>query len=100
MCGKLLTMAICLRIRKRTEQFLEEKFVWKVLYQLSVALHVCHSTLQQCQVLHRDIKPANVFLDENNNVKLGDFGLARVLNWDESHSNTIVGTPYLYESGK
>lgn len=78
----------------RTEQYLEEKFIWKVLYQLSIAIHVCHSSLDRCQVLHRDIKPANVFLDENNNVKLGDFGLARVLDWDESHSNTIVGTPY------
>ncbi|KAI5730741.1 hypothetical protein M8J76_016910 [Diaphorina citri] len=75
---------------KRTEQYLDERFIWKVLYQLSKALQVCHSSC----ILHRDIKPANVFLDENNNVKLGDFGLARILNMNESHSYTLVGTPY------
>lgn len=65
-----------------------------MLYQLSVALQVCHMSGEYYHVLHRDIKPANVFLDENKNVKLGDFGLARVMSWDESHSNTLVGTPY------
>jgi eukaryotic translation initiation factor 2-alpha kinase 4 len=28
-------------------------------------------------VSHRDIKPENIFLDEEYNVKLGDFGLAK-----------------------
>ena len=46
------------------------------------------------QVLHRDLKPANVFLDGNNNVKLGDFGLARILHHNFSLAKTFVGTPY------
>ena len=45
-------------------------------------------------VVHRDIKPANVFLDGSGNVKLGDFGLARILRGENSYSETIVGTPY------
>ena len=30
--------------------------------------------------VHRDLKPGNIFLDSNSDVKLGDFGLARVMN--------------------
>jgi len=42
------------------------------------ALHVCH-TKKQGKVLHRDIKPGNLFLDKNTNIKLGDFGLCKIM---------------------
>ena len=71
----------------------EESFIWKVLYQLSLALQECHRKKSGGHILHRDLKPANVFLDGNGNVKLGDFGLARVLH-ETSFAKTFVGTPY------
>ena len=33
--------------------------------------------------MHRDIKPANILIDKNDNIKLCDFGLARLLYFDE-----------------
>ena len=76
-------------------KFVEELFIWKVLYQLSAALKACHNCCKSGgTVLHRDLKPANVFLDSNQNCKLGDFGLARVLHHDTSFAKTFVGTPY------
>ncbi|XP_046998656.1 serine/threonine-protein kinase Nek2-like isoform X1 [Schistocerca americana] len=73
---------------------LDEGFIWRVLYQIARALQACHSQLPSGTLLHRDVKPANVFLDSDNNAKLGDFGLARILNSDSSCSQTFVGTPY------
>lgn len=46
------------------------------------------------KILHRDLKPGNIFLDLNSDVKLGDFGLARVLNNESQFAFTHVGTPY------
>jgi serine/threonine protein kinase len=43
--------------------------------------------------LHRDIKAANVFLTAGCVIKLGDFGISKILS-ETVHSKTFVGTPY------
>ena len=57
----------------------QEAQKWKIFRQILEALNY----LQNRGIIHRDIKPQNVFLDENNNVKLGDFGLARLVGNDQ-----------------
>lgn len=83
-------------IRKCTNSdcHFEESFIWRVLYQLSKALQGCHSFKSTSSILHRDIKPANVFLDLHGNIKLGDFGLARILKGTNKFAQSMVGTPY------
>lgn len=49
------------------------------------ALHYAH----EHQVLHRDVKPSNLLLDRNGDVRLTDFGMARLL--EEDHSLTMRG---------
>ena len=54
---------------------LKEKDVLKLGIDIATALDVC----SKHNLLHRDIKPANIFIDDDGNYKLGDFGVARKL---------------------
>ena len=45
-------------------------------------------------VLHRDLKTQNVFLSGSGHVKLGDFGIAKLLASSEPLTATCIGTPY------
>ena len=77
-------------------QSFEESLVLKWFKQLLQALRACHCRQKSdmAKVIHRDLKPGNIFLDGNLNVKLGDFGLARILAHNSSFATTFVGTPY------
>jgi serine/threonine-protein kinase len=45
------------------------------------------------QVVHRDIKPANIMLMKNDQVRVADFGIARVMSASRTHTGVIFGTP-------
>uniref|UniRef100_A0A0A0LR05 Protein kinase domain-containing protein n=1 Tax=Cucumis sativus TaxID=3659 RepID=A0A0A0LR05_CUCSA len=69
---------------------------WTVRYKIALglasALLYLHEEGEQC-VVHRDIKSSNIMLDSNFNVKLGDFGLARLMDHELGAQTTgLVGT--------
>jgi len=88
-------LAELIRRCRRKRIFVDEQVIWKILTQLALAVRDCHRS--DGIILHRDIKPKNVFLDEENNAKLGDFGLSCVLSKRSRFSHACVGTP-LYMS--
>ena len=46
------------------------------------------------KIIHRDLKSQNIFLTSAGIIKLGDFGIARILNSTHANAKTMVGTPY------
>ena len=46
------------------------------------------------KIIHRDIKSHNVFLSEDGTVKLGDFGISKILEGSKSRASTTIGTPF------
>lgn len=45
------------------------------------------------RVIHRDLKLGNIFLNDNMEIKIGDFGLAAKLEFSEQKKRTMCGTP-------
>ena len=44
-------------------------------------------------VVHRDIKPANIIIRPNGQVKVADFGIARIESSQYTQAGTVLGTP-------
>ena len=74
-----------MRADNKTEQVVS----W--LISICDALDYAHS----CGVIHRDIKPGNILFDDNDNPMLADFGLASLVESDQTltRQGELLGTP-------
>lgn len=76
--------------------YTDEKRVWRLLREVIEGL----SHIHQQGIIHRDLKPVNIFIDSEDHVKIGDFGLATTnifhklplcqLDSSDTHSNNLV----------
>nr|POF19921.1 serine/threonine-protein kinase plo1 [Quercus suber] len=78
-------------IKKRKQLTLPE--IRRFVIQICGAAKYLHSK----HIIHRDLKTGNLFLDDQMNVKVGDFGLAALLvtekEMDAKRRTTMCGTP-------
>lgn len=73
----------------KNSKIMSEDKIWKFFIQISLGLAYIHSK----KILHRDLKTLNIFLTKDEKVKIGDLGVAKVLN-QTNFARTFVGTPY------
>ncbi|XP_038695651.1 L-type lectin-domain containing receptor kinase IX.1-like [Tripterygium wilfordii] len=77
---------------KRSYTPLNWNLRYKIALGISSGLLYLHEEWEQC-VVHRDIKSSNIMLDSSFNVKLGDFGLARLMDHELGPLTTgLAGT--------
>lgn len=61
--------------------------VWRLFREIVEGLAHIH----QQGMIHRDLKPVNIFLDSNDHVKIGDFGLAttNIISRQQAHGSSV-----------
>ncbi|XP_036055388.1 serine/threonine-protein kinase Nek4 isoform X2 [Onychomys torridus] len=78
------------KLKEQKGQLLPESRVVEWFVQIAMALQYLHEK----HILHRDLKTQNVFLTRTNIIKVGDLGIARVLEHHGDMASTLIGTPY------
>lgn len=76
--------------RKTLKSLWPEPEVLDLFVQICLALKHVHDR----RILHRDLKTQNIFLTTKGEVKMGDFGISRVLQHTYDCAKTAIGTPY------
>ncbi|XP_071825732.1 uncharacterized protein [Apostichopus japonicus] len=69
---------------------IEEQEILALFQQMVAGIRHIH----EHKILHRDLKTANIFLTKDGIVKIGDFGISKVLSSKNPGANTVLGTPY------
>ncbi|GBM25473.1 Serine/threonine-protein kinase Nek8 [Araneus ventricosus] len=72
------------------KNLMEEKDIFLLFKQIVSAIKHMHDH----NILHRDLKTANIFLTKDGTVKVGDFGISKMLTTKQGGAITVVGTPY------
>uniref|UniRef100_A0A8C1CF58 Serine/threonine-protein kinase Nek4 n=2 Tax=Cyprinus carpio TaxID=7962 RepID=A0A8C1CF58_CYPCA len=78
------------RLKQQKGELLPERQVVEWFVQIAMALQYLHEK----HILHRDLKTQNIFLTKTSIIKVGDLGIARVLESQNDMASTLIGTPY------
>ncbi|KAK9923128.1 hypothetical protein M0R45_031561 [Rubus argutus] len=74
---------------KKDDHFLDWNTRFNIALGTAKGLAYLHEECDE-KIVHCDIKPENVLLDDNFNAKVSDFGLAKLMNRDQSLVHTTV----------
>ena len=74
---------------RNTKNKLDEDEIYKIFIKILIGLADIHKV----KILHRDLKSLNIFLKKDMDIRIGDFGISKLLD-KTFYAKTFIGTPY------
>ena len=72
---------------KHQKKLIHEQVIFTILQQLCIAIKEIHSK----NIIHRDLKPENIFISDDYKIKIGDFGISKILDGTD-YAQTFAGS--------
>ena len=72
---------------KKENKLINEQTLWEIILNLCNGIKIIHNN----NMIHRDLKPENIFISDNYKIKIGDFGISKILN-ETNYAQTFAGT--------
>ena len=72
---------------KTNAELIPEEIIIDIIYQTVKGLQDIHKN----NLIHRDLTPDNIFIDKNNKIKIGDFGITKILTETNKYTKSQIG---------
>ena len=77
---------------KNKNQFIEEQIINNIIIQICSGLKEIHTN----KIIHRDLTPDNIFIDNDNRIKIGDFGISKILTTTHKYTYSRIGKHHYF----
>ena len=73
--------------QNKSNCLIDEKIISDIIIQICIGIKEIHKN----KLIHRDLTPENIFMDKNNKIKIGDFGVSIILTTVKNYAKTRIG---------
>ena len=68
-------------------ELIDQKLISDIILHICLGLQEIHGH----KIIHRDLTPDNIFINENNKIKIGDFGVSKMLSTHKKYAKSYAG---------
>ena len=83
-------LSMLVKRQRELKQYLPEADILSFFVQIAIGLQYIHKK----KILHRDLKTQNIFVTSKKLIKIGDFGISKILPHTLDMATTTSGTPH------
>ena len=69
----------------KNKELIEENILYNIIIQICIGIKEIHNK----NIIHRDLKPENIFMNDKNEIKIGDFGISKYFGTNKEYTKTL-----------